>query len=433
MTRLNLYAIWATACLSAVCCWKAHHNSYGEYFVQAMDTIHSRGLKEIDRQTLFDAAIEGMARKHDQHSDFISRTRRDRYVGELDQHFSGIGIVAEMDQKTQSLVVVTTIVGSPRPALDAGMRSGDRIVAIEGEPVSGKPLNEAIASIRGPTGVPVSITVIHEDDQTSEALSVVRADIAVDSLLGDHRKPDGDWEYRLTNEPRIAHFRLTEFGDLTASELTAALEVLQTSGLLHAAIIDVRDNSGGYLPAALDICDTFITKGKIVTTRGRKGAASRVDRAYSATPENTYADIPLVVLVNSESASASEIFAACMQDQHRAKIIGTRTYGKGSVQQMFPMERNRSLLKLTTATYWRPSGRNIHRGKNAKPEDEWGVKPDDGAVIALTDEQNIERSRQRRLRDAYRPDGPAGDFDKLMAADVQLQAAIEVLRAELDK
>ncbi|NIL98733.1 MAG: PDZ domain-containing protein [Planctomycetales bacterium] len=427
MTRLNLNLLWLTTLFSFLCYSEVHIHPYGRYFVQALETIHRRGLEEIDRQTLFDAAVRAMAQEHDPYSNFVTRKLKERYQSELEQQFSGIGIRVEQDRETKDIVVVDTIVGMPHPAHDSGMRRGDRIVAIDGQPVKDEPYAAAVQRIRGPVGEPVVITILRETESQPRDLVVMRSQIAVDSVLGDARDADGHWRFRMTVDPRIAYIRLTTFGDRTADELRKVLEKLDKQKQLQALILDVRDNEGGYLETAVEICDLFVREGPIVSTRQRNG---KIRDAYMAKAPGTYTGFPMVVLVNGESASASEILAACIQDHHRGAIIGQRTFGKGSVQQMIPLEGNRSLLKLTMASYWRPSGENIHRLKNAQPEDTWGVRPDEGWEVKLTAEQEQQRTSDRRYRDRI-PTSDESATPSLPQADLQLQKAVEYLQAQL--
>jgi carboxyl-terminal processing protease len=164
---------------------------------------------------------------------------------------------------------------------------------------------------------------------------------------------------------------------------------------MKGLILDLRNNPGGLLPAAVDISNMFVPEGKIVSTRGR----NTVERVFEADKSKVLTNVPMAVLVNGNSASASEIVSACLQDHKRATIVGTRSYGKGSVQNIVEMEDGQGVLKLTVATYWRPSGKNIHRFRNARATDEWGVSPDNDAEVKLTDKETLDWLLARRERD----------------------------------
>jgi carboxyl-terminal processing protease len=205
-------------------------------------------------------------------------------------------------------------------------------------------------------------------------------------------------------------------------------------------VIDMRNNPGGLLEAAEKICDLFLPAGAvIVTTRGRD---ARVKQELRASGSGPYQDLPIVVLVNGLSASASEIVAACLQDHGRAKVVGERSFGKGTVQNLIPVEAGRSSLKLTIATYWRPSEKNIHRMSTSKDTDDWGVRPDvdgpdgDGEVM-LDPKQEVAWQEARRLRDGRAPAGAdsqneaEGKQNDPLEFDSQLRRAVELLRKEL--
>jgi carboxyl-terminal processing protease len=192
---------------------------------------------------------------------------------------------------------------------------------------------------------------------------------------------------------------LTTFGQHSAAEMRAALDVAGTCPF-NGVILDLRDNAGGLLEAAVETCDLLIDSGRIVSTRGR----DRRDRSvYDATPSMVIPrTVPVAVLINKYSASASEIVAACLQDHQRAVVIGERSWGKGTVQNLLEIEGGRSALKLTTASYWRPSGKNIHRRKDAPESDEWGVSPSPGFEVKLSEEAQEKLRLARRDRDLGR-------------------------------
>ena len=192
-------------------------------------------------------------------------------------------------------------------------------------------------------------------------------------MLGDRRKPNDEWDFMLDKDKKIGFIRITTFSQNTTDELKKALGQLKDEGA-KGLILDLRDDPGGLLSAAVAIADMFLDKGEIVSTKGRNTDARR----YDAQKDGPYEDLPMAVLINQNSASASEIVAAALQDHKRAVIVGQRSYGKGSVQNIIDLDGGNSVLKLTVASYYRPSGENIHRFKNAKTTDKWGVSPDPG-------------------------------------------------------
>jgi carboxyl-terminal processing protease len=252
---------------------------------------------------------------------------------------------------------------------------------------------------------------LHENEEKTEKLTMNRAIIDVPSVLGDARKPDDSWDFMYDKEKKIGYVRISSFIQNTTDELKKALQELKAEGM-RGLIVDLRDNPGGLLGAAVEISDLFVTDGLIVSTKGR----NTVTKSYEAEKEGTYEGFPMVVLVNQNSASAAEIVSACLQDHKRAKVVGQRTYGKGSVQNIIELEDGNSVLKLTVATYQRPSGKNIHRFKNAKPSDEWGVSPDPGLEVKVSGRDYEDWFLGRRDRDAVsntrRPRTPKPEKEK---------------------
>jgi carboxyl-terminal processing protease len=245
--------------------------------------------------------------------------------------------------------------------------------------------------------------------------------------LGDRYSSDGSWDFMLEGEPGIAYVRIAKFGDKTSAELKTALEALPTNDL-RGLVLDLRNNPGGLLQAAVEVCDLFVSEGRIVSIRGRGGAPDDADaEVFHAEEPGTYSGFPMVVLINGYSASASEIVAGCLQDHRRAVIVGERSWGKGSVQNVVPLESNRTALKLTIATYWRPSGKNIHRLSTAEEQDDWGVRPDPGCEVKLEGEALLKMREHRRDRDVFRTHGGAVPALNLNL-DPQLKKAVEAVR-----
>jgi carboxyl-terminal processing protease len=235
----------------------------------------------------------------------------------------------------------------------------------------------------------------------------------------------------LAGEPKIGYARIASFGERTVGELKTALEELKSQGM-QGLVLDLRNDPGGLVPAAVGVCDLLVAQGKpIVSTRGRDG---QIDREYVAGGGEKFLDFPMAVLVNEYSASASEIVAACLQDNGRAKVIGQRTYGKGTVQNFLPLSGHEGVLKLTTANYWRPSGKNIQRPADEKDSGEWGVSPDSGFELKTSDEQFRQWMQWRRDRDKIRPADRASDLTDekdSLHHDPPLTRAIEYLKTQI--
>ncbi len=397
MPRRNLVIIFVAVIVSIVCYERADRTRYASAFSDALHKITRRYVKEVDTRDLFEGAMEGMVDRLDEHSAYIGPEALNQFQADLGQEFGGVGIEVTIDRETKRLMVMSPLLDTP--GYKAGMRAGDLILKIDDLDTEGMTLRESVKIMRGQPGTKVQLTVLHPGDNEPVVLDITRDKIQTESVLGDFRDSAGQWQFTLEENPRIGYIRVTTFGEHTVDELREAIE--SVSG--DALILDLRYNAGGLLTAAVDICDMFISDGRIVSSRGRDGERERI---FSARPNGTIvdSDIPVAVLVNKFSASASEIVAACLKDHGRAKIVGTRTWGKGTVQNLIPLEGGRSVIKLTTAQYWRPNNQNIHRHKEAKEEDAWGVQPNEGFEVKLTDEEFEKVFFQRRDRDIIRTD-----------------------------
>ncbi|NLX98396.1 MAG: S41 family peptidase [Rhodopirellula sp.] len=425
MPRRNLHVLWLAAVISLACYVKVDRQ--GRMFVFALNEVEDRYLEKIDRQDLFEGAMEGMMSRLDDYSAFISPNTYQELEQTLNQEFGGVGIQILLDPDTKQLTVANPLVGSP--AYEAGVRAGDRILRIDGESTQGLSLEDAAGRMRGKPGEAVTLTVLHPDESEPLDMEVVRAIIQEDAVLGDTRNADGSWNYFLEGYDKLAYLRINTFGEKTAEELGRVLEELDNAGL-KGLIIDLRNDPGGLLGAAVEVCNLFVKSGVIVSTRGRDG---RVRRAVDAKGTAPFTTLPIAVLVNQYSASASEIVAACLQDHGRAVIVGERTYGKGTVQEIIELEGEQGAIKLTTSSYWRPSGQNIHRTKDANESDAWGVSPSPGYEVKVQDEELADLVRWRLNRDLYRrdavleADGTEPQEDGL-EKDPQLMRAIQWFR-----
>jgi len=230
----------------------------------------------------------------------------------------------------------------------------------------------------------------------------VRRVIRVDTVLGDTRNADGSWNFFLEGHTGVAYVRINSFGEQTGNELRRVLDRLAQKGM-KGLVLDLRNDPGGLLGAAIDVCDLFVDSGVIVTTRRRDGSIRQTFTASGGA--KPYAKLPIAVLINHQSASASEIVAACLQDHGVAVVVGERSYGKGTVQELIDLEPGEGILKLTTASYWRPSGQNIHRTKDAKEEDPWGVSPNPGYEVKVEGKDLTNLMLWRLRRDSYRAPG----------------------------
>ncbi len=393
MPLRNFVVIALSAIVCVACYPVATKNRYANLFAEALEVIERDALQDLPREELFTAAMQGMTQQLDEHSMYISGDMFRALDEDMNQQFGGVGMYVDNDPKTGRLVVLAPIPNTP--AYEAAIRIGDEIHEIDGHNTDGMKRSDAIKLMRGPQGKPVEIVLKRGDEFLNKNL--VRAAIPVPSVHGDWRNPDGSWNYFLKDEPRIGYIRLLTFGKKSTEELRAALGEIR--GSVKGVILDLRNNSGGLLTAAIDISDMFLPAGKdVVKTRGRNKVL--VEEFFSTSSSEVKHSFPLVVLVNRNSASASEIVAACLQDHDRAVVVGEQSWGKGTVQNLIPIERGRSALKLTIASFWRPCDRNIDRfAKESVESGVWGVQPNPGMEIDLTEEELFQNIRWRNERD----------------------------------
>jgi len=310
------------------------------------------------------AAVKGIVRMLDPHSQFMDSAAYHDLQDDTEGQFGGLGLVVTV--RSNYVTVVTPM--EDTPGFRAGILAGDRIIKINGEDAVKMPLEDAVKKLRGEPGTRVTVTIQRPSSGVVKDYTLTRAVIQmkmVEDINGNKEFPLGD--------NKIGYVCITQFGDKTGDELEAAVRKLQAQGM-KALILDLRWNPGGLLDEAVSVCQKFLPRGQlIVSTEGRDPAQNSVRRAAGRGDE--LHGMPVVVLVNLSSASASEIVAGCLQDLHRAIILGEKTFGKGSVQSIFPLDDG-SALKLTTAKYYTPSHRVIH---------EHGITPD--IIVPMSDDE----------------------------------------------
>ena len=447
MPLRNLLILISFSICSLVCYGKAPHNRFSPMIDRAMQLVDQYYVEDVSQRELFENAMQGLVSGLDPYSSYFVPESFRQVEENLDQQFGGIGIKVELDEDLKRLKVLSPLVGTP--AYENGIRAGDLILEIDDISTEGMTLNEAVQLMRGKPGDPVQLKIRHLGESQPIDLSVMRKKIHIDSVLGDTRKADGSWVYRVEEDPRIAYIRLITFGQESTKELQEALQADVQTAPYQALILDLRDNAGGLLARAVEICDLFIDSGRIVSTRARNNVVLSTFKAKEKMEISE--DVPMVILTNRFSASASEIVAACLQDHQRAVVVGERTWGKGTVQNIFEFESGKSALKLTTASYWRPNGTNIHRRKDSTEDSDWGVRPSPGFEVKFTDEEFKRVQEIRRKRDIVQTfidhDGKtrkspeetkvkpsseeaSGDENKV-SGDPQLKKAIEYLREEI--
>jgi carboxyl-terminal processing protease len=419
MPRRNLAIILLMLIVAYLCYWKAPASRYERILNEAMEIVDRNSLENVGDRKLFEGAMEGlMGSLGDDYSFYMPPAAQKDLNEDLDAKFAGIGVQIGLDPKTRELLVLSPIYDSP--AYKAGVTAGDKLLRIDGKSTQGMSMKDATELLRGKIGEKVALEVLHRGEEKPKLVEIVRAEIHKDTVLGDIRDAGGRWNYFLPGEDRIGYIRVTDFAVDTASALDTALQTLKKEKL-QGLILDLRDDPGGLLPTACSVCDLFLKKGDvIVSTRGRD---AKVRDEYLATGSGEYTDFPMVVLVNQYSASASEIVAACLQDHGRAAIVGQRTFGKGTVQHVIDLENGCGAIRLTTSSYWRPSGKNINRKHTATESDDWGVQPEADCRIAIDDDDWMKLRLWRIHRDAE----PNANED-FRTADVQLNKAVEHLQ-----
>jgi carboxyl-terminal processing protease len=429
MSQRNLLLLLLAIAASYVCYVQGAQNPYGRYVANGLASIKDHSLDPVPNRELFDAAMEGMIqvlRQHgDEHSQFLGEEKAGQLRSEIHQQIGDIGAPVGLVGKPPQLMIVGPA-ESGTPAAKANLRPGDRILQIDDKPTADMSLNDAQALIRGEPGTSLRIVVqkkvsgtFSAADEVPDTLStlrieLVRAVIQVESILGDRRGEDGRWIFTLADDPRIAHIRIVAFGERTPYEFTNVMRKLQEEGA-QAIVLDLRGNAGGSLGAAVAVSEMLLPAGKtIAETRARDQV---VRQRYATTSDGEYREILIAVIVNRTSASAAEIVAACLQDHGRAIVVGERSFGKGTVQQVLPLESGKSLLKLTWAAFWRPNGRNVHRAMGAPDDATWGVLPDAGFEHKLSPEKLAVYQEYRSRRDAFRLSAATEDPEIAEATD----------------
>ncbi|WP_439141454.1 S41 family peptidase [Planktotalea sp.] len=313
-----------------------------DLFGDIFERIRAQYVEEVDEGDLIEAAINGMLTSLDPHSSYLSPDDANDMRVQTRGEFGGLGI--EVTQEEGFVKVVSPIDGTP--ADEAGIEAGDFITHVDGESILGFALDEAVELMRGPVGSEIIVTIVREGEDEPFDVSIVRDTIKLTAV-------------RSRTEGETVVLRVTTFNDQTTPNLEAKLaeEVEELGGIdnVNGFVIDLRNNPGGLLTQAIRVSDAFLEKGEIVSTRGRDPADG--DR-FNATPGDLALGKPIVVLINGGSASASEIVAGALQDHRRAIVIGTKSFGKGSVQTVMPLRSN-GAMRLTTARYYTPSGRSI--------------------------------------------------------------------------
>ena len=392
-----------------------------DLFGDIFERIRSEYVEEVSSKDLIEAAIDGMLTSLDPHSSYLSADDAAKMKVQTRGEFGGLGI--EVTQQEGFVKVVSPIDGTPADA--AGMEAGDFITHVDGQSLLGLTLDEAVGMMRGPVGSEIIITVVREGEDEPFDVSIIRDTIKLTAV-------------RARTEGNTVVLRITTFNDQTYPNLVDGLEkqVEEAGGMgnINGIVLDLRNNPGGLLNQAIRVTDAFLEKGEIVSTRGRY---SRDSERYNAKAGDLANGKPIVVLINGGSASASEIVAGALQDHRRAIVVGTRSFGKGSVQTVMPL-RGDGAMRLTTSRYYTPSGRSIQalgvspniiveqpRRKNVEKEDEEVRRNRSEADLrgALSNDSLSEDEIQQIEADRLKAENAA----KLREDDYQLAYAIDIL------
>lgn len=375
-------------------------------FAEVFSSIKNSYVEPVTDQQLLEDAIAGMVRGLDPHSDYLIKEAFDNLQEHTNGEFGGLGI--EVGMKDGFVHVITPL--DDTPAQEAGIKAGDLITKLGETPIQGMSLSDAVKLMRGKIGEPIRITIMREGVESPFEVELVRAAIKIRSVRS-----------RLL-DPGFGYVRISEFQANTGQDLLDALAKLQKDEALKGLVLDLRNNPGGVLQAAVAVSDAFLDEGLIVYTEGR---IARSELEFNATDDMAIGNVPLIVLINGGSASASEIVAGALQDQKRAVIMGTQSFGKGSVQTVVPLSEDRA-VKITTARYFTPNGRSI-QAQGISPDvvvEELQLDrqaPDLNQVREVDLAGHLENTSQENVQSSAQSDLASDDF--------QLYQALTMLKA----
>ena len=387
-------------------------NAQGTYedlrsFVDVLNVIKKNYVDEVKTKDLVSGAIKGMLSSLDPHSGYMSPEAFKEFQVETKGEFGGLGI--QISMKDGILTVIAPI--DDTPAYKAGIKAGDKILKIDGESTKSMSIQDAVTKMRGPKGKPVTLNIFREGWTEPKDIPIVRDIIKIKSVKSKMLKED------------IGYVKLTQFQEMTSEDLAKALKDLKEKGM-KSIILDLRNDPGGLLNSAVDVAGQFLPPKKLVVyIKGRTG--DKVEY-FTEGDDPTYTDLPMVVLVNQGSASASEIVAGALKDWNRAVIVGVQTFGKGSVQTLIPLSDGAG-LRLTTAKYYTPSGVSI-QNVGIAPDIVVKLEAKDGKGISVIREKDLEGHLQNEKNIQAPDDEEKVPLEVQEKDDVQLQRAIDALK-----
>ncbi|MDQ6999283.1 MAG: S41 family peptidase [Mariprofundus sp.] len=389
-------------------------------FSRVMEMVRRAYVKDVSDEELIDGALSGMLSSLDPHSTYMDKDMYKQMTVDTKGEFGGLGI--EISAAEGGIRIVSPI--EDTPADRAGVKAGDLIIKIDDELARDMSLSEGVKKMRGKPGTSIVLTIFRKGSDTPLEIKIVRAVIKVKSVKSDMLAPG------------YAYLRITQFQERTASLLKKQIKELQkrAGGKLTGAVLDLRNNPGGLLNQAVEVSDMFLDKGNIVSTKSRAGK----NLSFDARRGDVLNGLPLIVLINHGSASASEIVSGALQDHHRAVLVGTKSFGKGSVQSVVPLNDG-TAIKITTALYYTPSGRSIQAtGIDPDIEVEQVLhKPEETSESKrpLVSERDLKGhlangngNKKKAKLQKSKAEGPSEAMKKRLPLDTQLQRALDLLK-----